>query len=1074
MQQLIQCFFYSARTQNRSKAGDKLRKIFLGTMLLSLIVSGASFSSPLNNGVLQGNGGNGIVATAYACQSTSSVSGDHDWGDGWCDWGDDWCDWGDWDDDCPGGGNPPPVATGSITVCKVIVNASGTIVNGSDFPGDTFTVQGFVPDPVTSDGAAVGTLPTTTFTTPLNLNAKLLGSTTDNNAECVTYSNLVLDGGGYYYSTEQLSEETNWQAPKYNDQFSAIANSISDFFAYGGELFDDDPYNDNLRNKNADGNIILTSAQPNRTLVVLNREVPLQPTSTPPLEADLSVTKSVDNASPHEGDTIGYTLTVSALGPATSTGVVATDTLPVGLTFVSASSPIGTYASSTGTWTIGDLPASSTATLQIAAQVNASSGTTITNSVVAGESSSLTDPNPSNNSSTVTITVAPPVVPGSYCTLAVSDATNLLSDGSPAALVATPYNGRWTAAIPGATWIWSSPAVENPSINESSTFTKTFAIADPLASTTLTINADNGYVVWINGIQVANNQNEVNYSASDTAMFDIAPMLHAGTNTFTATVTNFGIPSSTPQDNPAGLLYGVVAEGSCPTPTIPNADLSLTKTVDDTNPKEGDTIGYTLTVSALGPATSTGVVATDTLPVGLTFVSASSPIGTYASSTGTWTIGDLPASSTATLLITATVNAGTAGTTITNSAVVGEDANTTDPDTANNSSTASITVANNGGEAPTLTISPTTLPDGTVGSPYSELLTATGITGGTFDWSVATGTLPSGLTLGTSTGATTTIAGTPTATGTFPFTIGVVNGTASTSQAYVILVNAATSTPDSADVAITKTVDNANPNGGDTVTYTLTATDLGSVTSTYVVANDTLPGGLSFNSATISQGTYNMSTGEWNIGTISPNATTTLVISATVDPRSAGTTITNTATISELSSLVDDKANNSSSVSIAVKAAPCTSNCGGGGGGGTSSGVNSGNGNSGPVYYVPSAGNPPPPGGQVLGASTSCGIYLYSYIKLGANNDPNEVKKLQTFLNNHMGANLPVTGFYGPLTYRAVEQFQVKYHSDVLAPWVPHGLQSDTTPTGYVYKTTQRWINHIVCSELNLPLPQLP
>ena len=86
---------------------------------------------------------------------------------------------------------------------------------------------------------------------------------------------------------------------------------------------------------------------------------------------DLSITKTVDNATPSVGDTVNYTLTVSALGPATSTDVVATDTLPSGLTFENATSSVGNYASSTGTWTIGDLSASSTANRRNRGEVNA-------------------------------------------------------------------------------------------------------------------------------------------------------------------------------------------------------------------------------------------------------------------------------------------------------------------------------------------------------------------------------------------------------------------------------------------------------------------------------------------------------------------------------------------------------------------------------------------------------------------------------------------------------------------------------------------------------------------------------
>jgi hypothetical protein len=111
----------------------------------------------------------------------------------------------------------------------------------------------------------------------------------------------------------------------------------------------------------------------------------------------------------------------------------------------------------------------------------------------------------------------------------------------------------------------------------------------------------------------------------------------------------------------------------------------------------------------------------------------------------------------------------------------------------------------------------------------------------------------------------------------------------------------------------------------------------------------------------------------------------------------------------------------------------------------------------------------------VLGVSTTrCDLYLTSHIKYGAKNDGEQVRRLQTFLNQYEGESLPITGFYGPMTRRALERFQSKYFEDILLPWQKVGLHPDGhTPTGYAYLTTIRHINNMVCPELSLPMPSL-
>src|SRR5262249_30269090 len=72
-------------------------------------------------------------------------------------------------------------------------------------------------------------------------------------------------------------------------------------------------------------------------------------------------------------------------------------------------------------------------------------------------------------------------------------------------------------------------------------------------------------------------------------------------------------------------------------------------------------------------------------------------------------------------------------------------------------------------------------------------------------------------------------------------------------------------TPQRADLAVTKTVDNPNPNVGDTVTYTITVTNLGPDTATNITLHDTLPAGVRLLSANPSRGTFSQPRGDWTI-----------------------------------------------------------------------------------------------------------------------------------------------------------------------------------------------------------------
>lgn len=157
---------------------------------------------------------------------------------------------------------------GSIKICKIVIDENGNVVNGSQASGATFSIDGLA-QVINSGEGLGGILPKTTFTTPLTLNADLIGNDKVNDATCVTYRHLAV--GDYFYSQETISGSGNWQDPKYNDQYDTPVATLSNFFSYDGKLFDADKSNDDSRNMNADGHIVLQNERPSRTLIVLNQ-----------------------------------------------------------------------------------------------------------------------------------------------------------------------------------------------------------------------------------------------------------------------------------------------------------------------------------------------------------------------------------------------------------------------------------------------------------------------------------------------------------------------------------------------------------------------------------------------------------------------------------------------------------------------------------------------------------------------------------------------------------------------------------------------------------------------------------
>lgn len=94
--------------------------------------------------------------------------------------------------------------------------------------------------------------------------------------------------------------------------------------------------------------------------------------------------------------------------------------------------------------------------------------------------------------------------------------------------------------------------------------------------------------------------------------------------------------------------------------------------------------------------------------------------------------------------------------------------------------------------------------------------------------------------------------------------------------------------------------------------------------------------------------------------------------------------------------------------------------------------------------------------GEVLGDAT-CSEYLTAYLRMGRQNDAEQVRRLQFVLKEMEGFDLELTGVYDAATLAAVNAFQVRYAADILTPW---GISA---PTGYTYLTTRKKVNEVYC-----------
>jgi len=125
-------------------------------------------------------------------------------------------------------------------------------------------------------------------------------------------------------------------------------------------------------------------------------------------DADLALSKTVDNTQPTPGSSVEFTVTVTNDGPDPAATIEVVDSLPPSLAIPAGMAPFtsqGSYAVNSGLWFVGDLQVAQTATLTIPAVAQQDAVPDCANNQATIGSSSTDDPNPDNNIASAAIYV---------------------------------------------------------------------------------------------------------------------------------------------------------------------------------------------------------------------------------------------------------------------------------------------------------------------------------------------------------------------------------------------------------------------------------------------------------------------------------------------------------------------------------------------------------------------------------------------------------------------------------------------------------------------------------------------
>lgn len=619
--------------------------------------------------------------------------------------------------------------------------------------------------------------------------------------------------------------------------------------------------------------------------------------------AEIALTKTIVTAAPHRiGDNVEFLITAINNGPSNATGINIVDKLPSGYTFVSATPSTGTYNSSNGLWNLGSLTNTSTATLTVIAKINAVGNYTnvaeVTKVDQLDPNGIIHGNNTPNEIDQSDVTVVPVKIVDLVTTKTV-DKSN-------------PNQGdivQYTITV----------------VNNGPSIATGVGLTDNLPAGLAYVShvATGGTVNTYTGGQW--NIGNINIGSSATLLIN-ARVTAAGTsgqvaiiNTVTAAAGNESDPTTVGDDLTEPII-------------VTSSDLVTEKTVSKANPSEGETITYSIRVTNNGPSDATGVRLTDILPIGVTYVSNNQGAD-YNYGSGIWTIGDLANGTSKVLDINVIINSGSAGKTIVNTTTAAK-GDQSDPTTAGDDLTETI-IVQNGADVVLKKVVNNSTPN--IGETVTYTVTVTNKGTTLVTNLVVKDDLPAGLTF---------VSATPgKGVWTTPnWTVGTlqpgeegsieIKALVGLDQGGNVLTNTVSNTQDqfdtnrtlddptetitvtNLDLAVVKTVNNATPNEGEIVRYTIRVTNNGASNATNVSLVDKLPVGVTYVSDVVSAGNYNNGSGLWTIGNLVNGAVATLTIDARVNAGTYGTTITNTTTAVKADQADSNPANNIGSVAI--------------------------------------------------------------------------------------------------------------------------------------------------------------